>query len=109
MTESSISEGKVLLPSVLSIRDVADVCTQIRESLDTHTRVVLDVPPRASIDLSFLQLMDAARKQAEASGKTFTLARPVDDSVMAVLERAGFLPFDRADDTRFWFHKENLQ
>lgn len=109
MAESSNSEGKVSLPSVLSIRDIADVCLQIRNSLNTHDRVVLDVPSNASVDLSFLQLMDATRKQADALGKTFTLARPVDDSVKAVLERAGFLPFDRAEDSRFWFHKENLQ
>lgn len=109
MTEPSISEGRIDLPSVLSIRDITDVAQQISNSLGSHERVVLDVPPKASIDLSFLQLMDAARKQAEVSGKTFTLARPIDDSVKTVLERAGFLPFDRAEDTRFWFHKENMQ
>lgn len=109
MTEPSISEGRVSLPSVLSIRDIADVCGQIRTSLDNNGRVVIDVPPQASIDLSFLQLMDAARKQAEASGKIFTLARPIDDSVKAVLERAGYLPFEHAEDSQFWFHKETMQ
>lgn len=109
MSGQAISEGKISLPSVLSIRDIADVYAQIRISLNNHERVVLDLPAQASIDLSFLQLVEAARKQADLSGKSFSLARPVDDSVKAVLERAGFLPFDRAEDTRFWFHKETLQ
>lgn len=109
MNDHGISEGNIKLPSVLSIRDIGDVYAQIRSSMAHHARVVLDVPEQASVDLSFLQLVEAARKHAEVSGKTITLARPVADSVTTVLERAGFLPFDRAEDARFWFHKENLQ
>jgi hypothetical protein len=106
MNGQNTSVEVVRLPTVLSIRDIKIAHAQIRGTLDAHDRVVLDVPPGASMDLSFLQLIESARLQAEITGKSLELAAPADEGVRAVLERAGFLPMKRPEDARFWFHEE---
>ncbi|CDM59136.1 MULTISPECIES: hypothetical protein [Rhizobium] len=68
--------------------------------------IVIDIPEHAEADLSFIQLIESARRQAKAQSKSITHSSPAKGNVLKVLERAGFLDAFNSDDAKFWLHKE---
>ena len=96
----------ISLPNSLVIRSVSDLHKLIVEKLLGQNSVVLEIPEEADADLSFVQLIEAARKQVKASGKSLALAAPANGSVLKVLERGGFIEAFSAEDARFWLHQE---
>jgi len=68
--------------------------------------VTLDLSELATADLSFVQLIEAARIQAEREGKTIALAAPAPDAVARIVTASGMLWDERPADLQFWFHKE---
>jgi hypothetical protein len=96
----------VLLPENLSIRSASDIYSRIIDEFRARDAVAISIPESAEADLSFVQLVESARRQAKAQGKTFTLASPATGSVLKVLERAGFIESFGKEDTKFWLHKE---
>ncbi|MBB3595510.1 MFS superfamily sulfate permease-like transporter [Rhizobium sp. BK529] len=96
----------ISLPEVLSIRNASEVYSKIIDQFRDNNNIILSLPENAEADLSFLQLIEAARRQAKAAGKTFTLSAPVGGSLLKVLERAGFTAAFDQEDQKFWLHKE---
>ncbi|WP_160011272.1 STAS domain-containing protein [Rhizobium sp. 18055] len=96
----------ILLPDVLSIRNISDIHSKITALFENNDSVVLDIPDRAEADLSFVQLIEAVRRHAEANDKVLALAAPANGHVLKVLERAGFLEAFSGEDTKFWLHEE---
>ena len=96
----------ISLPEVLSIRTASEVYAKIIDQFRDSNNIILSLPENAEADLSFLQLVEAARRQAKATGKTFTLSAPASGSLLKVLERAGFAEAFDHEDTKFWLHKE---
>ncbi|MGR9170903.1 STAS domain-containing protein [Rhizobium sp. KDH_Rht_773_N] len=96
----------ISLPEALSIRNASEVYTKIINQFRDSNNVTLSLPENAEADLSFLQLIEAARRQAKATGKTFTLSAPASGSLLRVLERAGFTEAFDQEDKKFWLHKE---
>jgi hypothetical protein len=96
----------VLFPDVLSIRNVSDLRANIISALDSNERIVFEIPAGAEADLSFVQLVESARRQAKALGKSLTLSSPVGERLLKLLERAGFVEAFTAEDAKFWLHKE---
>jgi hypothetical protein len=72
-----------------------------------HVRLALDED--AAVDLSFVQLIESARRHAEIQGKTIRLARPAGANVRRVLERGGFLSPSAPDAAGFWLHEEAVR
>ena len=60
------------------------------------------------MDLCGLQLIESARRQARAVGKTLKLERPA-TGFRPVLDSAGFLTDASAEDLEFWFHEGPAQ
>lgn len=104
-TQAQYSES-IPLPEVLSIRNASEVYTKIIDQFRDNNTITLSLPENAEADLSFLQLIEAARRQAKAAGKTFTLSSPASGSLLKVLERAGFTEAFDDEDKKFWLHKE---
>ncbi|GAA3088569.1 hypothetical protein GCM10010520_38650 [Rhizobium viscosum] len=96
----------ISLPEALSIRNASEVYANIIDHFRGNNSIALSLPENAEADLSFLQLIEAARRQAKAEGKTFTLSTPASGSLLKLLERAGFMEAFDQEDQKFWLHKE---
>ena len=73
---------------------------KLRAALDQASDVLLDCEKIEEVDLSFIQLVLAARKSADRDGKNLTLLTPARGVLLAALRRAGL----EADGPhRFWF------
>jgi hypothetical protein len=89
------------VPSSVTIRSVASFSDALRAAIAAGDSIVLDADPVAEVDLSFLQLVCAARAEP---GKAIRLAAPANPAVTALLTRAGFLTDPTDADVAFWFH-----
>jgi hypothetical protein len=99
----------ISVPDVLSIRNVSEIHANIIDALKSNSSIVIEISESAEADMSFIQLIESARRQAKALNKSIALSSPARGRVLKVLERAGFIEaFDR-DDANFWLHKEVKQ
>lgn len=96
-----MSTSLIEVPSSVTVRSVAEFGRHLTSTLVEHDEIVLDMDAVDEIDLSFVQLVQAARGDA---GKTVRLARPANEAVTALLRRAGFLTDPSDADVDFWFH-----
>ncbi|OLP58465.1 hypothetical protein BJF93_16460 [Xaviernesmea oryzae] len=97
---------RLVLPSSLSIRQAGATRELILAALQESGVVLLDVPDDAEADLSFIQIVEAARRQVVSHGGSVALAHPASGSVLTTLERGGFLHEMTAEDQLFWFHRK---
>ncbi|SOC36179.1 hypothetical protein SAMN05892877_102378 [Rhizobium subbaraonis] len=100
--------GTVLPPS-LSIRNATTVRDLLQAAFESTDPVMLSVPDDADIDLSFLQLVEAARRHAELNGRAFGLQKPAMGNLLSTLERAGFITAMTPRDREFWLHRKEQQ
>ena len=98
-------EGTSEIPR-FTIREIAEIHQQLLQAFAGTSRLCLDIDDEALVDLSFVQLIESARRYAEANGKTLLLARPVGANVGALLERCGLSAGAAGHSARFWFHEE---
>ena len=84
----------------------AELREQILEGFAEADQVTLDLGELTTADLSFPQLIEAARVQAEHDGKTIALTAPAPDVLARIIEASGLLWEERPADLQFWFHKE---
>lgn len=91
----------VAVPGSVTVRSVTDFRDHLSSALAEHDEIVLDADAADEIDLSFVQLVQAARAEP---GKTIRLARPANAAIAALLYRAGFLTDPSDTDLDFWFH-----
>lgn len=96
----------ISLPNILSIRNISEIYQSMTLKLRDGKMLVLEVADDAEADLSFVQLVESARMEAKASGKTLRLSSPASGSVLKVLQRGGFVDAFTAEDAQFWLHKE---
>ena len=88
------------LGSELTLQTVTGAHATLVEALRNHTDVVGHLGPDASVDLTGVQLLDAARRSARDQGGSFTLAEPAAGELAKVLTRGGFLA--SAEQRAFW-------
>ena len=109
MSPDPTAAGHVPLEGALTVRNVAEIHSRLRESLRQYSTVTIDCNAATDVDLSFLQLVLSARKSATVSGKSVSLVSPATDMLSETLRRAGLLGVASAsarDDQLFWLHKE---
>ncbi|WP_064708767.1 STAS domain-containing protein [Rhizobium bangladeshense] len=104
-TQSQYCES-INLPDMLSIRHVLELHSKLSAEFRSKDEIVVSISDGAEADLSFIQLVEAARRQAKSEGKTFRLSSPASGSVLKVLERGGFIESFDQEDLNFWLHKE---
>lgn len=90
----------VELSAELNIRTISEAHAQLCEALKSEAPIVVTVPPDAVADLTFVQLMEAARRSCGEGGGQLSLSRPADGGLLETLRRGGFL--EAADSRRFW-------
>jgi hypothetical protein len=86
--------GALTLPEAEAIR------TSLLAGLHSEARVVeLDCTDASEVDVSFLQIVVAARRTAAMKGKSITFSLPAAGALRDALERGGFI---RSPDDAFW-------
>lgn len=83
-----------------TLRAAHDIADRLRAALAAGGGVELDCEGLEEVDLTFVQLVVAARKSAEAEGKRLVLGAPARGPLLAALEAAGIGP---VGSQRFWF------
>jgi hypothetical protein len=84
----------------LSIRTAIASHQKLMLALAEPGEIQLSVDPDADVDLTFVQLVEAARRMAREEGRGLSLARPAAGRLREVLERGGFL--GAPDRRAFW-------
>jgi hypothetical protein len=101
--------NRLSLPENLTVRSAGDVKDQILLSLTGHPSTELEISGGATVDLSFVQIIEAARLHADQSGKHLSLSRAADGALLGALERGGLMEGMSADDKQFWLHQGETQ
>jgi anti-anti-sigma regulatory factor len=81
---------RLTLRGPLTTPTSAETCRAIREALDATENLILDCFEATDIDVSFLQILAAAHRAAERSGKTIALSSPPRGAFADALRRCGF-------------------
>jgi anti-anti-sigma regulatory factor len=98
----------VQIDATLVVKNCSTIRTLILDALNNSDTISLDLVDDQVVDLCGLQLIESARRQARAVGKTLVLEHPV-TGFRSVLDAAGFLTEAASDDLQFWFHEGSAQ
>lgn len=81
--------------------------SELLDACNSHEHLVLDVDAVTQADLSFVQIIHAARMHMREKNGSLTLAHPVGEALAALLNAAGFS--SDSSDADFWFKGANTQ
>ena len=87
----------------LTIKTVAVAHQRLAEAFGASRAIKADVAEDAAVDLTFVQLVESARRTARETGAAFALSAPAAGQLRETLERGGFLA--ATDDQEFWLMK----
>ena len=90
------------LAGELTIRSIGDIRIRMIDALRDHSAVTATVAPDAVVDLTFVQLMESARRSAREAGKSLSRAAPAGGGLLETLERGGFLTEAAGERREFW-------
>ncbi|MUZ72426.1 STAS domain-containing protein [Agrobacterium vitis] len=105
MITQTLPHETIALPQALTIRTVQTTRDQLLTGLSAAQAVVIDIPADAEVDLSFIQLIEAARMSAQTNGQDLTLRSAAAGGVLSTLERSGFLTDMDPSARFFWLHE----
>ena len=71
--------------------------------------VNIDISEVTETDLTFIQLIESARRSAIESGRSVRLRQPAGGAVLQVLRRGGFLEGDDPGRSDFWLQGTSEQ
>ncbi|MBK1662930.1 anti-anti-sigma factor [Rhodospirillum rubrum] len=100
--------GIVHLDGVQTLRTADETYSKLREGGGRYAVLEIDCLGVTEVDLSFIQMLIAARTRARSMGRTLRLAHPASGALLEALERGGFLTGipDQATDQAFWLQPE---
>ncbi len=103
MTRVEIATG----PS-LTVRSIGEFAERLREARAAD-HITIDTGGLDEADLSFVQLIEVARRDAALVSKTIEISAPANERLRALLERCGYIAAATPADFAFWFQGEPLQ
>lgn len=109
MPASNIRESYFRPPQNLTVRNIMVVQQEMLQFIDGNTSATIELADDCQVDISFIQLMEAARIYAGTAGKPVALAEPAKGPVLDTLQRGGFLDGMTAEDAKFWLHQGGIQ
>lgn len=94
-----------------TVRKADALHAKLSEALSQSDQIEIDTTATTEVDLSFVQLVLAARKSALAAGKRLTLSAPADGAMRDTLVLGGFLTTAEGSDPDmdFWLNRETAQ
>jgi hypothetical protein len=93
----------------LCVSDIRTSYSILIEAMDGSTDIQLAIPTDAVADLSFLQIIEAARLRANEQGKSLSLLEPASGELRRALDRSGLMTTATIADRSFWLHEETTQ
>ncbi len=98
MTPADHEPMRLSLIGPLTVRTIDEVAARLTEALARHETVLVDCAGAEAVDVSFIQLLLAARRSA---GARLGLAMPLPGPLLEALERGGFRGDGRPTEA-FW-------
>lgn len=92
----------VKLSGVIDTRSIDDSFTKVNQAVGDGASIEIDLTDVADIDLTFLQLIESARRSAAQSGAEIRLSEPAGGIILETLNRGGFLNDTSDERARFW-------
>lgn len=93
----------------LCVSDILQSYSTIVDAIERFSSIQLSIPIDATADLSFLQVIEAARLRASEQGKSLSLLEPASGELRRALDRSGFMTAAAIADRSFWLHEETTQ
>ncbi|AYD03211.1 STAS domain-containing protein [Neorhizobium sp. NCHU2750] len=109
MSTTGHSEACLSLPTNLTVRAIVAVREDMLKFIDKHDAGTIELAADVQVDISFLQVVEAARVYAGTAGKSIALSQPASGALLETLRRSGFLEDMSAEDTKFWLHQGDIQ
>jgi hypothetical protein len=107
---SSGSEPSVVdFSGELNIRNVSDVHGRLLEALSSSSSVTVQIAEDATADLTFIQLIESARRTARDGDQVLTMAAPATGPLLETLMRGGFLTDTDVERRDFWLRSSGDQ
>ncbi|WP_344706021.1 STAS domain-containing protein [Sphingomonas swuensis] len=91
-------------PRSITVSSSPAFAEAVAAELARHEAVVLDLAELEEVDLSFVQIVCAARELAARQAKSLGIAGSFPPAVEQLLRRGGFLDKPAAEDIGFWFN-----
>ena len=88
------------------VRTITEFHQKLLQALQQNSAVRVKLDTAADVDLTFVQLVESARRFATAAGKDLALSAPAAAGVREILQRGGFLA--AAADRMFWLHQAGV-
>lgn len=101
MSDQPDSIVRIDLHGALGIRTIGGLHSELMQALSLHTTVHINSSDLESADISVIQVLLAARRSAQASGKQILLHPPPATALNDALSRGGFIQAE-ADRDPFW-------
>ncbi|QQN74325.1 STAS domain-containing protein [Croceicoccus sp. YJ47] len=105
--ESSVRSAiSVRIPAEVTLPAIPGIYDEVIAAFEQDGAIEFAIGDLKTADLAFVQLVEAARRDARAGARDLRLSHPVSPPVTQLLRRAGFLTQATSDDIAFWFHGE---
>lgn len=89
-----------------TLKNAPEIAREIAERMNPGSSLVLNTGGVDICDITILQIIQSARRQAELSSCKLSLEKPAAGALLELLEQAGFLAAAKSSDLDFWFHGE---
>ena len=99
---SKIDEIALSFSGSVTIGGVVQAWADLSAAFAQAEPIIVDLDAVIETDLTFIQLIEAARRKASETGRSLTLRHPAAGAVLEVLQRGGFLGDDPSDRVAFW-------
>jgi anti-anti-sigma factor len=98
--EESDTTSTIRLEGTVDISSAAELKTQLLQALDSGKAVRVSLEAATYLDVTAIELLWAAEREAIKRGVGFTLAEPAPEGVSAALLDAGFDRFPEPEYSR---------
>lgn len=102
MLLAGVEHKLISFVSDVTITNIAQAHDELGAVLREDSAVVVDIDGVTETDLTFIQLLESARRKAAETGCDFTLRHAAGGAVLEVLRRGGFLDDETSDRAMFW-------
>jgi hypothetical protein len=91
----------------VTISNISDAHDTLCAALERNKSITIEIDGLEEADLTFVQLIESARRSAAEGGYSIRLQQPAQGAVLQVLQRGGFLDPEDRDRTDFWLQGAN--
>ncbi|PIB91206.1 STAS domain-containing protein [Caulobacter sp. FWC2] len=86
----------------VTISNISDARDILLDAFESNNSITIEIAGLEEADLTFIQLIESARRSAAESNRSIQLREPAQGAVLQVLQRGGFLDPDDRDRMNFW-------